>query len=271
MRRGITLIELLLSMAVVAIVTVASTQALVSALNYESHLRQGRDAMTARSRFEDNVTNLIHHAWLSSTASNENSYFIGGEPSIIQQTGGTSSTSSTSTSSSSSSTSNTSSGGSTGGGTGSYGTPNVIVFTAAGLKLPSSYLSSNNDAETNNQTYGPVGGITEVELSQTAVGSGGQGKTGLFLRTQVPADNDPTQGGNEQLLSADVSQIGFEFFDGENWDQAWDSRQQSSTPGRLPAAIRITYRFNGDADDHVFVVRIPSSDATYLNYVTVPG
>jgi hypothetical protein len=261
-RRGISLLELLLSMTIVVLVVMASTRAYVAAIGFESHLRSGRDAIAKRNQFEDTVTNLLHHAWLSATTTDQNSYFIGGMPTVLNSAGGTTGTTgSTSTSSSLSS--------GAGGASGSYGTPNTMVFTAAGLPVPDSYLASNDDFQTLNQTFGPVGGIQEIELSQNAVGAGGQGKSGLFMRVQIPADDDPTQGGNEQLLSPDISQLGFEFFDGQNWDQSWDSRVQA--PHRLPAAIRVTYRMKGDDVDHIFIVMVPASDITYLNPVTVTG
>lgn len=269
MKRGITLIELLLSLTIVVVVTMASTRAYISSLNYETRLREGRDAMAARGRFEDTLTDLIHHAWISSSTTNRNSFFIGGSPTIIQTTAGAGTTSGATTTTPS--VSAAAGGTASGGGTGAYGTPNTMVFTAAGLSPSGAFMASNNDFETNNQSFGPQGGVTEVELSQNPVGAGGQGKSGLFLRTQTPADNDPTQGGDEQNLAPDVTQIGFEFFDGQNWDQSWDNRQQTPAPGRLPAAVRITYRFKNDSEDHIFVVRIPASDATYLNPVTVTG
>jgi prepilin-type N-terminal cleavage/methylation domain-containing protein len=273
MRRGLTLIELLLSMTIIVLVTMASTSAFVSALTYENKIRAGRDDLATREQFEDKITNLIRHVWLTSSTTDPNSYFIGGAPSIISTTGGTATTGTTATGTSStgSSSTSTASGGGGGGGTGAYGTPNVMVFTIAGTAVSGSYLASNDDFETENQNFGPQGGITEVELSEDAVGSGGQGQTGMFLRTQTPSDNDPTQGGNEVNLCPQVSQIGFEFFDGTQWDQSWDSRSQTPAPGRLPAAIRVTYRLTGDTEDHILIVQIPASDVTYLNPVTVTG
>ena len=267
MKRGITLLELLLSLVIMLVVTLASTRAFVSALNYEQRLRSGRDAMVARDQFEKTIANLLHHAWISASTTDQNCYFIGGTPTIIATTGGTGAATTGGTTSSSTS----ASGGGGGSGSGAYGTPNVMVFTVVGMPLSNSFLASNDDSETNNQNFGPQGGVTEVEISETNVGPGGQGQTGLFLRTQTPSDNDPTQGGNEQLLSSNVSQIGFEFFDGQNWDQSWDNRQQTPAPGHLPAAVRVTYRFNGDTYDHVLVVQIPASDVTYLAPVTVTG
>jgi type II secretory pathway pseudopilin PulG len=263
--RGLTLLELLISLSMVVVITLTTTRAYITSLDYNNKLRNDRNATAARNLFEDEVSKLIRHAWLSTSTTNQKSYFIGGQPTVLTTTGGTNTTGATG------STTGSSSGSSAGGANGAYGTPNTMVFTAAGLPLPGSYLASNDDFNTDNQNYGPVGGIQEIELSQTAVGPGGQGKTGLFLRTQIPADNDPTQGGNEELLSADVTQIGFEFFDGANWDQSWDNRAQTPAPGHLPAAVRVTYRFKGDDTDHVFIVMIPASDVNYLNPVTVTG
>jgi len=267
MRRGVTLIELLLSMTILVVVTLVSTRAYVSALNYETRLRSGRDAMVARDQFEKTITDLLHRAWISTSTTDQNCYFIGGTPTIIATTGAAGTTGTAGATSSTTSTS----GAGGGGGSGAYGTPNVMVFTISGAQLSNSYLASNDDFETNNQNFGPQGGVTEIELSETNVGAGGQGQSGLFLRTQTPSDNDPTQGGNEQLLSSAVSQIGFEFFDGQNWDQSWDNRVQTPKPGHLPAAVRVTYRLNGDTYDHVFIVQLPNSDVTYLNPVTVTG
>lgn len=273
MRRGITLLELLCSLTIIVVVTIVSTRSLVSALNYESRLRSGRDAITERDLFESKLIDLLHHAWLSSSTTDQNCYFVGGTPTVLNSTGTTAATATTGTTGagSTSSTAASSGGGGGGGGTGAYGTPNVMVFTVAGMRLTGAFLASKDDFETNNQNFGPEGGVTEVELSETPVGSGGQGETGLFLRTQTPSDNDPTQGGNEYNLCSDVSQIGFEFFDGINWDQSWDNRVQTPAPGRLPAAVRITYRLNGDTYDHVLIVQIPASNVTYLNPVTVTG
>jgi hypothetical protein len=131
-------------------------------------------------------------------------------------------------------------------------------------------LASNDDFETNNQNFGPQGGIQEVSIETTAVGSIGQGMTGCFLRTQIPADDDPTQGGNEVLLTSELTELGFEMYDGTTWQTSWDTRSQTGA-GELPAAVKVTYRFTGDTVDNIFIVQLPESTATSTNPVTVPG
>jgi hypothetical protein len=240
-------------------------------------MRVERSESVARVLFENQIRHLIQHAWLSSSTTDKASYFIGEAPSVTPAAAGLPAGLQSQVGSSAPGGSSSGAGGQAGSGvnsvsgTGSYGTPNVMVFTAAGLNLPDAYLASNDDFETLNQEFGPVGGISEVEISQDPVGQGAGGQSGIFLREQTPSDSDPTQGGNEQMISPNLSQIGFEFFDGQNWDQSWDSRSQTPAPGRMPAAVRITYRFKGDNYDHVFVVNVPASNVTYLNPVMVTG
>jgi prepilin-type N-terminal cleavage/methylation domain-containing protein len=273
MKRGLTLLELLISLTIVVLVISASMRAYTFAINFDRHLRDSRATLIDRQNFEDTIVDTLHHAWLSTSATNTNSYFIGGEPTVTAATSNLpSGLQSTINSSSTPGGSSNSSGGLSGGsGTGAYGTPNVMVFTVAGVSPPSDYLASNDDSETLNTNFGPKGGIEEVEISEDAVGSQGQGKTGVFLRTQFPSDDDPTQGGNERAITSQVTQLGFEFFDGNNWQTTWDTRSQTPLPGKLPAAVRVTYRLHGDDTDHVLIVRLPASTTSYLNVVTVTG
>jgi prepilin-type N-terminal cleavage/methylation domain-containing protein len=275
--RGVTLLELLISLTIVVMVTAASARAYTIAINYDHRLRDGRVTQLERESFQDTITNYLHHAWLTTSATNTNSYFIAGAPSQTAAPSGiasglqsrlqTSSTPGGTTGSSSSS----SSGASQGSGTGAYGTPNTLVLTVAGMAPPSSYVASNDDFETLNTNFGPEGGIEEVQFSQDPVGAQGQGKTGFFLRIQTPSDNDPTQGGNEYMVVPNLTQLGFEVFDGNNWQTTWDTRSQTPLPGKLPAAVRVTYRFKGDDVDHIFIVRLPSSSTNYQSVVTTPG
>jgi prepilin-type N-terminal cleavage/methylation domain-containing protein len=273
--RGVTLLELLISLAIVALVTAASARAFSLAIGYDQHLRASRAAALERETFQDTITTLLHHAWLSSTATDANSYFIGGAPSQTASSttapAGLQSTLRTSNTPISSGTGTSSSGASQGSGVGAYGTPNTLVFCVGGMAPLSTYLASNDDFETLNTNFGPQGGIQEVQISQDPVGGQGQGKTGLFIRVQTPADDDPTQGGNETMICPELTQLGFELFDGNQWQTSWDSRSQGTTPGAMPAAIRVTYRFKGDTEDRVFVVRIPASTTSYLKVVSTPG
>jgi Tfp pilus assembly protein PilE len=271
--RGVTLLELLISLAIVVLVTYASARAYGLAITYDSHLRKSRAAALERETFQDTITKLLHHVWLSSSTTNQNSFFIGGAPSQTGTSTSTTNAQATQQTGSplSASTTTSSSGASQGSGVGAYGTPNTLVLCVAGLPPLSSYLASNDDFETMNTNYGPQGGIQEVQISQQAVGGQGQGKTGLFIRVQTPADNDPTQGGNESMICPELTQLGFELFDGTQWQTQWDTRSQGALPGSLPAAVRVTYRFKGDDIDNVFIVRLPASKTTYLNTVATPG
>jgi hypothetical protein len=125
------------------------------------------------------------------------------------------------------------------------------------------------DFPTLNQNIGPQGGTQEISFEMTPVGSPPDANaTGLFLRVQTPADDDPTQGGNESVFDADVSQITFQFFDGANWQPSWDTTTASR---RLPAAVWVDYQLTSDNSDHEFIVTLPNSDVTPTNPVTDQG
>lgn len=136
-----------------------------------------------------------------------------------------------------------------------------LAFTTTGLRVPTAFVESTDGFETNNETFGPQGGVTEVALSTTAVGDNG-GRAGLFLRRQTPADADPTQGGRERVLDPVVTDATFEFWDGTSWVTTWDTRTQ--TTKRLPAAVRVTLTA-GEDDPFIFTVAIPASDVDANN------
>ena len=132
-----------------------------------------------------------------------------------------------------------------------------LTFTTTAPALPLASLDGTDDFETQQGARGPVGGLAEVSLSVTAVGDPG-GRVGLFERIQRPSDADPTQGGSESLIDARIVRIGFQFWDGTQWDTSWDA----GTPPRLPQAVRVSYTLRGhlDSDVRVFDVPIPASD-----------
>jgi type II secretory pathway pseudopilin PulG len=276
MRRtaGVTLMELLVAAIIVAGITAATTRALSAGFNSSKIIEASRASETERAVFEDAVTAWIRQAWLSPSATSTTCEFIGqvgpmspGDPSqIITATttaGGQVGTGPTSTSP-------TTSSGSGGGATSSdnplsnSGNSDNLTFTAVGASPPLQLFTSTDDWETNNQNLGPAGGVAEVCLSLSGEDDPANHQ-GLFIRIQRPADDDPTQGGFEKVLCPDLSSIGYEFFDGQNWDPTWDTR--TMTPRQLPAAVRVTYRFKNDKQDHVMVVALPYSNTTYENYV----
>ena len=140
-----------------------------------------------------------------------------------------------------------------------------ITFTTSSLGVPMKSLYSTDDSETQQTEYGPVGGIAEVSLGTAPVGSAPGQETGLFERLQNPSDADPTQGGNEWLLDADISQIGFQFWDGQEWIQAWDTT--TATTKLLPEAVQVSYTLRNDTTNttHMFVVPLLTSTVTPNN------
>jgi prepilin-type N-terminal cleavage/methylation domain-containing protein len=155
------------------------------------------------------------------------------------------------------------------GGQGEEGSDR-ITFTTTQPGVPMAAVSDTDDFETQQQTRGPVGGLSEVSIGLTPVGDAGN-KTGLFERTQTPSDADTTQGGNESDIDSDIATIGFEFWDGLEWQPTWDTTQM--TPARLPEAVQVTYTIKNEtgSPQHVFVVPIPASDVTPNNPVTSEG
>lgn len=235
-RRGVTLIELLISMAICVVLLAAVLGAYSTGAQYERRLRVGGDAAHARQLFEDRMRNLFSHAFVSPDINDTTTFFT-----TVAQSGGTTQTTGTDT----------------------------VTFTVTGLRIPGNVLESTDDFETQNQNFGPVGGTEEIAISPNPAGQPPNAQTGLFIRQQIPSDGDTSQGGNESLMSPDVVSIQFEFWDGLQWQPSWDT---ASTDGRrLPAAVRINYQLTGDDSSHVIVVRLPMSDVTAANPITTGG
>ena len=234
MKRGITMIELLVVVVCMAIIIGATSGMVLSAVQHTSSVKASREVYNRNAVFEDRLRSLLENAYLSSVATDTNSYFQGG-PDVTQSD------------------------------LGGEVDPTALTFTALSPRVPSEILDSNQDFETLNQTYGPEGGVSEYSLSLTSMGQDASTDNGLFIRRQTPADGDPSQGGYQSIFDADIDSATWEFFDGTEWIETWDTAA-SNTP-RLPAAVRITYRRNGDDIDHVFVVRLINSDVTPDNPV----
>lgn len=251
-RRGISLIELLVVLAMMAIIIGAAARSFSTTIGYRQRIDSSRDTNDARVAFEEKVRSLLKSAQLSSSATSTTSYFIGQSGNLSPDSALSSATRAAAT----------------GGSSLPGGNADTLVFTCRGDSSLSAALNSTDDWETLNKNLGPQGGVEEAQIGTTAVGDAGT-KTGLFLREQRPADADPSQGGTERLINPDVATIQFEFWDGQQWQEAWDTRTQSGAR-RLPAAVRVTYTLNGEPQNtnHIFIVQIPNSDVTSTNPIT---
>ncbi|HMS55162.1 MAG TPA: type II secretion system protein GspJ [Fimbriimonadaceae bacterium] len=234
MRRGITLIELLVSLAISAMMIVALSMAFSAAVRYDRTSVSVGEREAAIVQFENALRSRLELAYVSEDSEETNSYFIG------RSQGNE-------------------------GGLGEDVQATEIVFTMAGKKVSAAAVANEElDFELRNESLGTVGGITEVSISQNPVGDPGD-MSGLFLREQTPSDEDPDQGGFESLLAAEVTGIGFEFFDGTDWAPTWDT---TTSDRRLPAAVRVTYSLSDEESSRILVVRLANSDVTPQNPFT---
>lgn len=232
-------------MLVSFVVIATAGNAYLTGLKFGSQMNEGRDVAARQAAFEAQLADLFNHAYIDSDATNTTTFFVSGDAitSATPQTGTQS-----------------------GSGNSSSDTTNSLVFTVLGRRLPSTLLASPDDFETNNSKFGPEGGVSEVELGTSPVGSDTSGQPGgLYLRTQAPSDADPSQGGYESKISTDIDTISYEFYDGTEWQTTWDTTTMGTR--RLPSAVRVTYRFLNENEDHIVVFAVPSSDVTPDNPV----
>jgi type II secretory pathway pseudopilin PulG len=225
----LTLLELLLALALSSVLALALTFTFAAAMNLQKAQETSRATVDETDRTEQTITQIIRGAKISASATDTTTFFVGQDA----------------------------------GGSSDLGCDRLtLTTTAPGVPL-ASQDDADNDFETQQSQRGPVGGVAEISLSTTAVGGAGS-RTGLFERIQRPSDGDPTQGGMESVLSANVSEIGFEFWNGTQWVSAWDT---TTGDRRLPAAVQVSYRLKNDSQSQtrVFVVNIPESDVTAQN------
>ena len=268
--RAVTLLEVLVTAAITLIVLLGAVQSMAVGLTYNERLRSGRDKEENRRRFEERMTFLLTRIYIDPVnTTNASTYFVGqtgegmppgqtivpGQMLIPGQTTQAPAAGAATT------------GTSTAPGSGDADT---LMFTVMGRSLPGSVLASDptNDFETENQTFGPQGGIAEYAIGITPVGDP-QGQSGVILREQVPADQDATQGGYESVIEPDVTNITFEFYDGNQWQSSWNTFAQ--TTRQLPAAIRVSYTMPGESQDRVFIVGLAYTTVTPNNPATTTG
>ncbi len=236
MRRGLTLLELLVAMTMTVFVVAAAASAFIAAIGFDKSAAQAWDQNGKRVDFEGRLTQLLRGAYITAAAADTQLYFVGESTGTTNNDVGADS----------------------------------LTFSTTSQPVNGVVLTDTTDDFTAvNQRFGPQGGVAEVQLSTTAVGQPAASQTGLFIREQRPSDGDRTQGGFEQVLSADVQQIQFEFYNGTGWQATWDT---TATEGRrIPSAVRVSYKLTGDSQDaqRVFIVQLPDSDVTQANPVAV--
>lgn len=228
---GLTLIEVLVAMGIGGIVVAASAVAFRAGVDHLYFSQRVLRDEQSKSDWTSNMKQAISCALVSSDANDSKSFFIGTSDDASSDLGAT-----------------------------------RLTFTSTFNTVPGGSLDSTLTFDDVHDTYGPLGGLSEFSYGTTAIGDAGSA-TGLFERIQRPVDADPLQGGMESLVSADVSEIGFQFWDGAEWQLEWDTR---SGTRRLPAAVKVQYRLTTDSSDivHQFVILVPTSDVTASNPVT---
>lgn len=150
--------------------------------------------------------------------------------------------------------------------TGQASTADSLTFTTLSRRIDGGFLLDQDSTfEELNDKYGPQGGLTEVSINISPVGDPGDDREGLFLRIQSPSDGDPTQGGTERLLIPDITNVTYEFWDGTQWIDNWDTINGGQR--RIPPAFRLTLE-RADRDPEYLTFRIPTSDITAENPFT---
>ena len=232
---GLTLIELLLALTLGVILVAALGFTFSAAANLQKAHAARIATQDQTARVENEITSIIQGAKLTTTATDTTSFFQGVNSGAQTDLGCDRLT---------------------------------LTTTAPGVPM-ASQQDATNDFETQQTMRGPVGGVAEVSLSTTPVGDAG-GRTGLFERTQRPSDGDPTQGGIEAVFDADISDIGFQFWNGQQWITTWDTTLGDR---RLPEAVQVSYILTADPQrqTHVFVVTVPESDVTQNNPDSAQG
>lgn len=233
-RRGVTLIEALLALAIGGIIVTAVAASFRAVVDYQVNVPPKREATLQQISFEDRLRGLLARAFVDEDQANPNTYFIGqNDPEAASSLG-------------------------------SGEAATELIFTVLGREIPGAAAASAGETfEDRNATIGPVGGVAELRLGVAPIGDAGAA-SGLFIREQVPADEDPTQGGYESVFDDRVTSIGFEFWDGTNWLPEWTTELGER---RLPAAVRVTYALADDEEGttRTIVIRLDNSDVTTVD------
>lgn len=220
--RALTLIELMVVLGVSVMLVVSISFAYSAGVKFQESVPERDAQVRTVVLFEESLRRLVEGAYLTADANDLTSYFL-----------------------------TLSSGG-------DLTAPDTLVFTTLGMTPTSAYIQSQDDFETLNSRYGPQGGLAEVSLSTIPVGETTI-ESALFLRVQRPPDGDFTQGGYESAMLEGVASFTFEFYDGIEWVGEWHSQAGQR---RLPSAVRMTFRLEGEDQDRIMTFEVRHSDVT---------
>jgi prepilin-type N-terminal cleavage/methylation domain-containing protein len=228
---GMTLIEVLVAMGIGGIVVAASAVAFRAGVDHLYFSQRVLQTEQSKSDWTSGLRQSLSCAQLSTDTNDTKSFFIASSDDATSDLGAT-----------------------------------RITFTSGYSYIPGGSLGADLTFDDVHDTYGSLGGLAEFSYGTVATGEAGDA-TGMFERVQRPVDADPLQGGFESLISSDISEVGFQFWDGSQWLSEWDSR---SGTRRLPAVVKVLYRLTDESTEqlHQFVVVIPTSDVTTSNPVT---
>lgn len=243
LQRGLTLLELLVVLALTAVLATSVSYAMMAEVTTQRRLETDRTQADHTQDFIRTMTLALQG--------------------IKYPQATTSSTTAAAATTTTTATSPTSVGttcyfqGTNDGGQAIVGTDR-LTFTTTAPGVPLASINSTDDYQTQQNYRGPVGGVSEVSIGEEPIGQAPGGETGVFERVQTPSDTDPTQGGNEWLLDPDIDELGFEFWDGEEWDDTWDTTNGQTV---LPQIVRVSYTLRNEQGHptHTFTVQIPES------------
>ena len=79
----------------------------------------------------------------------------------------------------------------------------------------------------------------------------------LLRREQLRIDDEPDEGGLEQVLAENVEELSFEFYDDkeDRWEDEWDT-EDVDYKGRLPMFVKISMKVQGlNGEDETFTTK----------------
>jgi len=222
------MIEMLVAVLMVVVVMTSISRAFVTGIMFQKNGETARNLEVKRIAFEDRLRAIIEGAVLYTP----DHFFIAPIPDTTGQTAPTDTS-----------------------GIALAEGADSLVLTSVPSTLPGAFLHSTGESfEDLNSRFGPLAGPSEIGISTVPVGDAGLAQ-GLFLRIQTPPDSDPTKGGTETLMMDHLQAIKFQFYDGTQWDDSWDTTKTNAN--QLPLAVKVTYYLQNDPVSRTMLIRVP--------------